>query len=281
MCTRTKIGLLPGNAENMAAGQLEQYGWSNFFDELTTFLVDIDRNTGTLSERYTEYVLERIPVCLRAIRQIILVLNTDVEMTEDETDIVSQYIEELNTLFSSLCVIASEWERHLDRIIAAPSLTAYRAPSIHVPGTRGRPRFDISESQLEYLSSLSFSWTQIASLLGVSRMTIYRRRMEFNMGDAGVAINDHDLKLIIRRMKADLPHMGEVLLMGRIRSNGYRVTRERLRAAIREIDPLNTALRVPEGRTARRPYNVPGPNSLWHIGNDTFGDNTVASLKVQ
>ena len=110
-CTRKKTGLLRGNAENMAAGQLEQYGWSNFFDELTTFLVDIDRNTGTLSERYTEHVLERIPVCLRAIRQIILVLNTDVEMTEDETDIV-QYIEELNTLFSSLCVIASEWERH-------------------------------------------------------------------------------------------------------------------------------------------------------------------------
>ena len=40
--------------------------------------------------------------------------------------------------------------------------------------TRGRPRFDISKEQLLYLYSFSFSWSDIAKVLGVSRMTIYR-----------------------------------------------------------------------------------------------------------
>ena len=67
-------------------------------------------------------------------------------------------------------------------------------------------------------------------------------------------------------MKSDSPYMGEVLLMGRLRASGYRVKRKRLREAIRELDPINTALRVPGGLAPRRPYHVAGPNSLWHIG---------------
>ena len=41
-------------------------------------------------------------------------------------------------------------------------------------GGPGRPRFDVSKEQLEYLSLLSFKWNEIAVLLGVSRMTVYR-----------------------------------------------------------------------------------------------------------
>ena len=46
---------------------------------------------------------------------------------------------------------------------------------------------------------------------------------------------------------------------------GYRVTRERVREAIRNTDPINNASRWREV-SARRTYSVPGPNSLWHIG---------------
>ena len=38
-----------------------------------------------------------------------------------------------------------------------------------------------------------------------------------------------------------------------------------MRDAMRVTDPINTALRWRE-ITPRRPYSVPGPNSLWHIG---------------
>ena len=54
--------------------------------------------------------------------------------------------------------------------------------------------------------------------------------------------------------------------MGHVWSLGYRVSRARLRAAIHDTDPIQTALHWQGGITTRRPYSVPGPNSLWHIG---------------
>ena len=67
-------------------------------------------------------------------------------------------------------------------------------------------------------------------------------------------------------VRQDLPNVGEKLVLGRLRSMGYHVTRERVRQAIRAIDPINSALRWQGVFTPRHPYSVPGPNSLWHIG---------------
>ena len=50
---------------------------------------------------------------------------------------------------------------------------AYHLP-IQCTYERGRPKFDIDKEQLEYLLSLSFSWSDIAALLGISRTTLYR-----------------------------------------------------------------------------------------------------------
>ena len=47
---------------------------------------------------------------------------------------------------------------------------------------------------------------------------------------------------------------------------GFNVTRERIRQAVRENDPIHTALRWRGELVRRQPYSVPGPNSLWHIG---------------
>ncbi len=38
---------------------------------------------------------------------------------------------------------------------------------------RGRPKFQVSKSQVEYLASLSFKWTEIASILGISRIGLF------------------------------------------------------------------------------------------------------------
>lgn len=60
--------------------------------------------------------------------------------------------------------------------------------------------------------------------------------------------------------------LDKVSSLGRIWSLGYRVTRERIRSAVRFLDPLSTALCWHGNPAYRRPYSVPGPNSLWHIG---------------
>ena len=84
---------------------------------------------------------------------------------------------QINRRIECIKVICSKWEEYegvLDSLLTERPSVAYRAP-ISVPRNGpGRPRFDISKEQLEYLSSLLFEWNEIAVLLGVSRMTIYR-----------------------------------------------------------------------------------------------------------
>ncbi len=149
--------------------------------------------------------------------------------------------------------------------------TAYHAPVEYSQcrneeRRRGRPRFHVSREQLEYLAALSFSWTEIASVLGVSRMTVFRRRREFHMVNTGEPITISDLVTLLREMRMEFPDMGQTIVLGRLRSQGFSVTRDRVRQGIRRTDPINTALRGLAGAISRRHYSVPGPNSLWHIG---------------
>ena len=81
-------------------------------------------------------------------------------------------------------------------------------------------------------------------MLGVSGMTIYRRRVVYGLIREPINVpTDAQLCMVLRDMKLGHPELGEVLVMGRLRAMGYKVTRERLRQTIRSIDPLYTALR--------------------------------------
>ena len=86
------------------------------------------------------------------------------------------------------------------------------------------------------------------------------------MSDPSTALSDADLLSTVRDIHTQFPSIGSSMVCGHIRARGYRVTRERVRSALRTVDPLSAALRWPGGLTVRRPYSVAGPNSLWHIG---------------
>lgn len=174
---------------------------------------------------------------------------------------LSNMCEELCSLLECLRCILSEWEEYLNH----PFNYSYSAPTRASSGP-GRPRFDISEQQLMYLHSMGFTWVEIANLLGVSRMTIFCRRREFGLVETvGDTIDDDELELVVRQIRRNSPSLGQIMAWGTLRSMGYHVTRERVRDAIRTIDPINNALRWKEV-SARRTYSVPAPNSLWHIG---------------
>ncbi len=63
-----------------------------------------------------------------------------------------------------------------------------------------------------------------------------------------------------------MPNAGETVVIGRLHSMGYHINRQRVRESIRRTDPLNTPLRWRGIAATRRPYSVPAPNSLWHVG---------------
>lgn len=83
-------------------------------------------------------------------------------------------------------------------------------------------------------------------------------------------LSDEDLVSLIGEFRKDNPNIGESMAAGFVRARGYKVTRARIRTALKLNDPLSAALRWPGGITKRRVYSVAGPNSLWHVGNFFF-----------
>ena len=64
--------------------------------------------------------------------------------------------------------------------------------------TGGRPGYDISKEQIETLREAGMNWKSIASCLGVSERTIYRRRIEFGLSENYSEITDEDLDDVIK-----------------------------------------------------------------------------------
>ena len=91
-------------------------------------------------------------------------------------------------------------------------MTAFHLPSTRPHGnTPGQPKFEIMKEQLQYLSSLSFSWSQIVE----PRMTIYRRRIEFGLLiEPPVSISSADLLSRVYTMRIEFTEMGETMVWG-------------------------------------------------------------------
>ena len=243
------------------------WGWESFFYEITKFLRESGRQFGSCSENYANYAVERLEICIVNVSHLKDHLENGVSLVQPEDrDIVTGYKNNMDDLVMNLRSLSEEWHRYIATTERISESLRYRV----VTGdnvARGRPPFIISKEQLEYLRSISFSWTDIAMLLGVSRMTLFRRRQEYGLLDEpDRLLTDSELAAKVSEIKNMLPDAGEKLILGQLKAMGYSVTRNRVRNTLRSVDPINTALRWQGGITIRRPYSVPGPNSLWHIG---------------
>ena len=259
------------------------WGWEIFFGELLDFLQSCARQLGVSNSQFADYALERLERSVQALAYIQDVLTNGNGMHSSTSDeIYQRYSEQISSLSECLTGVYTEWEQYRATLEISPS-TAFSVSTMPSNRQRGRPRFQIHREQIVYLRSMSFTWHQIAELLGVSRMTIHRRYREFGLHEElgrNRMINT-DLDTLLREMRVEFPTMGETMVWGRLQSLGCSVTREQLRQSIRRTDPLHTALRSPSAAISRRPYSVPGPNSLWHIGkllNNLVHDHSFLSM---
>ena len=93
-----------------------------------------------------------------------------------------------------------------------------------------------------------------------------RRRIKYGLlQDPSNELNDQELISVIAEVKQNLPYSGLQMICGSLRDKGITVCRDRVREALRSLDPLHKTSNWPS-LTTRRPYSVAGPNSLWHIG---------------
>lgn len=134
------------------------------------------------------------------------------------------------------------------------------------PKSRGRPRFLVSKSQILALREIGFSWTKISNLLGISRITLYRRRNELGLQEQCnfSDISDQELDVFVKSIMDISPNSGEVMMRGALRGRAIIVQRWRLRESILRVDPLRKQQRQ-RLQIRRRVYSVAGPNSLWYV----------------
>lgn len=133
-------------------------------------------------------------------------------------------------------------------------------------GNPGKPKYDVSKEQIEYLRDLHVSWIKIAELLGISANTLSQRRNELgiqNLGDF-TEVSSEDLRDEMERIRELTPNIGQTRMLSALRARVMNVQRWRVRNLLRDIDPQGTIMRWSTTIKSRK-YNVKYPNSLWHI----------------
>ena len=99
---------------------------------------------------------------------------------------------------------------------------------------RGRPTSEVDPEEVKFLLSKGFTKTKIASMLQISRRTLYNKISVW--GEANFqkysTISDADLDLKVQSVKVTHPNDGEIMLAGHLRSQGIHVPRAKLRASM-------------------------------------------------
>ena len=111
--------------------------------------------------------------------------------------------------------------------------------SVILSGAVGRPRFEISSSQLEFFIQTGFSVPQIAHLLGVSVSTVRRRMTDYNLTihSTYCTLDDIELDSLIADIQQQFPNAGNCQMYGHLWSRGIRVQYHRIRESQSRIDP--------------------------------------------
>jgi uncharacterized protein YneF (UPF0154 family) len=146
-------------------------------------------------------------------------------------------------------------------------LQVHRRPNLPVhERIIGRPRSGTQLSEILFLrQSLNYSWMKVASILQISRSTLYRRLQEagINPNDYST-LTDHQIDEIMRSLKKDHPNDGEVLIKAHLLQMGIRISRSKIRQSIHRVDHEGVVRRR-SSVIRRRVYSVPYPNYIWHV----------------
>ena len=257
----------------MAARERNESGLHIFVESLKSLfsqlsrLNDIDGGIQRLDEESLESFKRRFEDAATTIR--LLIDHISEYRAQYGTDELSSVADSLTTVLTCTDAICG----YITRCESNSLYLGFTCNLREASGRPGRPRIEITKEQLEFLRSMHFNWSDIATLLGVSVSTITRKRREHQLNDESpqwTALSDEELDSIVREISKTTPNLGERRLMGAIRSRNIHIQRRRVRDSLRRVDPVGTALRW-RPLIYRRKYSVPCPNALWHIdGNHTL-----------
>ena len=134
-------------------------------------------------------------------------------------------------------------------------------------GYAGRPSYDIPYDLLVNFLEAGFMQKEIASIIGVSYKTVSRRIEQFGIAYLKFSqISDLELVTVVKDIIKRYPNSGIRIVKGHLLSMGIKVTWEKVRDTMFEVDPeglLNRSMNRPV--IVRRRYSVPGSLALWYI----------------
>jgi len=149
---------------------------------------------------------------------------------------------------------------------AAENLHSQSRPRGWYQGERGAWTLAIDEDLLLELVELRFNDKDIGALLNCSRSTLKRRRALMGISKRQqTEMTDEELCNLVREVRLrGAGNEGQRAVEGALRGFEVKVSRARLRVAVRATDPLRDLVfrRRP---VQRRVYTVPFVNPLWHI----------------
>lgn len=254
MCNLVLICALVFNALHLAFGEDEEL--QNFFLSLQDCLERIETNELSSNFNLLEYFTDRLEDFIQILTAMSLVI------ANDETLIIGQLVGRLlDILMAKIDYLRAELNASNEETARVGRAQRQRQQE---SSSGGRRRFSIAQEQIEILRSTGMQWKAIATCLGVSAKTIYRRRLEWGMNDSYDDISSAELETCVRDIMRLTPYSGETYVRGALRARGINVQRWKIRDVLHTIDPISRAIRR-RFAIQRRAYNVRRPNNLWHI----------------
>ncbi|KAJ7383363.1 hypothetical protein OS493_028441 [Desmophyllum pertusum] len=230
------------------------------FEDVVSLLNVCEEEENSISRPFIEWVINRLELAAKFVENILPFVN---ERKDELTEVASN----LRILFHSWCRRLQELGLRNTPNCTHLAVYLLSPPESTVNIGPGRPKYEIDEETLLNFRALGFKWKDIAELLLVSRWTVWRRVRDLGIAERTGFTNIENTHLdgIVRAfMNVQGGLVGYSMVRGHLRSMSINVQRDRIRASISRVDPINCRLRWATV-VSRRAYSVPGPNSLWHI----------------
>ncbi|KAL4009206.1 hypothetical protein ACER0C_003058 [Sarotherodon galilaeus] len=105
-------------------------------------------------------------------------------------------------------------------------------------GKLGRPNYNVSPVQLQILTEMFLSITQIAKLIGISVRTVKRRLHEYGISikQCYSTTSDEELDNLVRSIKTRTPHVGYRMMKGMLQAMGHHVQWKRVYSSMHRVD---------------------------------------------
>ena len=188
--------------------------WNEFFNQLHA-LVDSIKNRRTGVEDQASYLHQHFGDLITTLHYLV---NT-YHFLEGDLTTINELIRNLRIMYADLFRDMMKTNNRLAYLNLEP-------PPTEISRGSGRPKYIISEEKLVFLKQLGFTWKNIATMLLVSKWTIYRRINQLGLHEVTGYSNltDEELDKIIIRFKQEHGiSVGRSLVMGHLRSLGLRV----------------------------------------------------------